>query len=88
MASDRGVGFGRTEATHIFQSAAASPHDVDLLHGVLSNALSKSTLSSTHQPRSWSKADAHRTCWHVRDAIDRPTTDVLVKGVGGAISIS
>ena len=34
-----------------------TPHDVDA-HGALTNAFSRSTSSSTHQPRSWSKAEA------------------------------
>ena len=34
-----------------------TPHDVDS-HRVPSNASSRSTPSATHQPRSWSKADA------------------------------
>ena len=33
------------------------PHDVDS-HGVLVNAPLRLTPSSTHQPRSWSKAEA------------------------------
>ena len=38
-------------------STCVTPHDVDA-HGVPPNALSRSTPSSTHQPRSWSKAGA------------------------------
>ena len=34
-----------------------TPHDVDQ-HGVYQNALSRLTPSSTHQPRSWLKAEA------------------------------
>ena len=34
-----------------------TPHEVDS-HGVLENASSRSTSLSTHQPRSWSKAEA------------------------------
>ena len=38
-------------------SACVTPHDVDS-HGVPSNASDRLTSLSTHQPRSWSKADA------------------------------
>ena len=34
-----------------------TPHAVEA-HGVLENASPRSTPSSTHQPRSWSKAEA------------------------------
>ena len=34
-----------------------TPHDVDA-HGVPSNTLLRLTPSPTHQPRSWSKAEA------------------------------
>ena len=40
-------------------STCVTPHDVDA-HEVLENARSRSTPSSTHQPRSWSKALALR----------------------------
>ena len=40
-------------------STCVTPHDVDS-HEVLENARSRSTPSSTHQPRSWSKARALR----------------------------
>ena len=40
-------------------STCVTPHDVDS-HEVLENARSRSTPSSTHQPRSWSKALALR----------------------------
>ena len=38
-------------------SFCTTPHDV-ALHGLLMNALVRSTSSPTHQPRSWSKAEA------------------------------
>jgi hypothetical protein len=41
----------------ITQIPCTMPHDVDA-HGLLSNALSRLKSSSTHQPRSWSKAEA------------------------------
>ena len=41
----------------ITQAPCTTPHDVDS-HGLLVNALLRLTPSSTHQPRSWSKAEA------------------------------
>ena len=38
-------------------SFCTTPHDVDA-HGVYQNAHKRSTSSSTHQPRSWLKAEA------------------------------
>ena len=59
-----------------------TPHDVDS-HGVPSNAFSivpSVKTSSTHQPRSWSKAEAESEhVVHIRDALDAPATDVLVE---------
>ena len=46
-----GAGDGRAQLTPL----TPTPHDVDA-HWVPSNASSRFTLSSTHQPRSWSKA--------------------------------
>ena len=41
-----------------FSSTCVTPHDVDA-HGVLQNAQEMyPSVTSTHQPRSWSKAEA------------------------------
>ena len=40
-----------------FSSFCKTPHDIDA-HGVLENASYRLTSLSTHQPRSWSKAEA------------------------------
>jgi len=60
-----GKGVGAGEGSGVGRGVGAggefllctTPHDVDA-HKVLANALSRLTPSSTHQPRSWSKAEA------------------------------
>ena len=42
---------------HLTAAAQLTPHDVDA-HWVPSKASSRSTSPPTHQPRSWSKAEA------------------------------
>ena len=60
---------------------AGRQHDVDA-HGVPANAISTATDSSTHQPRSWSKAEAWpRTSSRIAcDAVEAPGAEVLIKG--------
>ena len=52
-----GVGEGVGRCVGAQASPCRTPQAVDA-HGVLVNALLRLTLSSKHQPRSWSKAEA------------------------------
>ena len=52
-----GAGLGAGNGADVGQlSICTTPHDVGA-HWVSENASSRSTSSSTHQPRSWSKAE-------------------------------
>ena len=55
--SGDGAEVGAAVGAQVLAPPGTTPHDVDA-HGVPSNMLAWSTSSSTHQPRSWSKAEA------------------------------
>ena len=59
-----GVGCGVGPGVGAQASPCRTPHDVDS-HPLEKNALLRLTPSSTHQPRSWSKAEALRNMYRI-----------------------